>query len=438
MMPKHSLRAPWARLLTALAAVSLLTVSACSSDSGGGIGGSNVVKVEIVTLPNLQALSNLIPATTRQFLGVPTNSSDNWVDKPVTWATSNAAVVTISVDGLATAVAGGTAYIRATSGGKTDSIAFAVRFPVGSITLAPATITLAREGAQQITATTIDTQLATVTGRTVTWVSSNPSVATVSATGLVQASAVTADGTTTTITATAANALDAGTVITATRLVTVTGDPVVNNVLLTGTTGFRGNLGTLQLTAVARSGLNNVIPSGVITWSTSNASVATVDGTGLITFAGGTDTLTITAAAVGQGSGGSSPESVAAYRIVTQLVNGDSVNVPTISAGGFIDYTASGNLGPFNVRTFSGGAIGTNGDSDMYVFLPGAVGVVANNAGGVSGAPNGFICRPWNVGSNEVCDIASVVNGWYRIRFFAYNEFGEPAVSGMRVRLIQP
>ncbi len=433
MMPKHSLRAPWARLLTALVAVSLLTVSACSSDSGGGVGGSTVVKVEIVTLPNLQTLSNLIPATTRQFLGVPTNASDNWVDKPVTWATSNAAVVTITADGLATAVAGGTAYIRATAGGKTDSIAFAVRYPVGSITLAPATITLAREGAQQITATTIDTQGATVTGRTVTWASSNTAVATVSATGLVQASATTPDGTTANITATAANALDGGTVVNSVRLVTVTGDPVVNNILITGTQGFRGNTGDVVLTATARSGLGNTIPTATITWSTNNAGVGTVVGsgtgntTGTVTMGGGSDTLRITATATGQGLGGSSPSSVAGFRVVPQLANGVAVNVPAIAAGGFADYTVLGT----GLANFTVTQAGGTGDADLYLYNPGVTTFSATDGGG-----SGYVCRPWFSGNNESCPVAAPLAGYYRVRSYAWSPAG--AVTGMTLTLTHP
>jgi len=427
MMPKSSLRAPSARRLTALLAVTLLTASACSSDGGGVKGGTNVTVVGIVTIPNLQPITNLVPATTRQFLGVPTNEAGNWVDKPVTWSTSNAAVATVSATGLVTAIAGGTTYIRASAGGKTDSVAFLVRYPVGSITLAPATVTLNREGAQALTTTTIDTQGATVTGRTVTYTTSDAAVATVSATGVISASAVAADGSTATITATAANALDGGVAAVATRLVTVTGDAVVQTVTITGGSGLRGNTGQVQLTGTARSGLGNVIGSAVLTWTTNNASVGTVDNTGLVTMAGNSDTLRITATATGQGAAGGSPAGVAGFRVVPQLANGVAVVVPTVAAAGFADYTVLG-TGLANFTVAIGGG---SGDADLYLYNPGVVTFTATDGGG-----SGYVCRPWFVGNNEACPVAAPLAGYYRVRVYAYSSDGP--VTGLNLTLTHP
>lgn len=404
--------------MTALLAVSLLTVSACSSDSGGGIGGSTVAKVEIVTLPNLQALTNLVPATTRQFLGVPTNASENWVDKPVTWATSNAAVATISATGLATAVAGGTAYIRATAGGRTDSVAFKVRYPVVTVTLAPATVTLTREASQQLTATTLDTQGATVTGRTIAWTSSDSTVATVSATGLVSASATTANGTTTTITATVANASDGGVAAAATRLVTVTGDAVVQTVTITGGiagTGFRGNTGTHQLTGTSRSGLGNVQPA-VLDWTTSNAARATVDAAGLVTFVGDTGVVTITATATGAGAAGSSPSTSTNFWIATTMPVGATVlNIPS---DGWKTFAVNA-TGLDSIVVTSDGA-GT-GDMDWGIVNPTATWTLKISSGA------GFACFG-NVsgGNGGTCRVpkTSITSGWYAVHFYAWTGSG--------------
>ena len=427
MMPKSSLRAPWARRLTALFAVALLTASACSSDSGGVAGGSNITVVQVVTIPNLQVLTALIPATTRQFLGVPTNSAGNFVDKAVVWGTNNAAVATVSATGLATAIAGGTTYITATAGGRKDSVAFGVRFRVATINLLPATVTLNREGAQALTATTIDGNGATVTGRTITWSSSNVAVATVSATGVVSASAVATDGSTATITATAANLLDGAVAALATRLVTVTGNAVVQTVTVTGGSGLRGNVGTVPLTAVATSGLGNVIGSAVITWTTSNAAVSTVSGAGLVTMAGNADTLRITATATGQGAAGGSPAGVAGFRVARQLVNGVGVAVPTIAAGGFQDYTVNAT----GLANFAVTSTGGSGDSDLYLYNPGVVTFTATDGGG-----SGYVCRPWFSGNEEACPVGAPQPGYYRVRLFAWTPAGP--VTGMTVTLTHP
>ena len=70
--------------------------------------------------------------------------------------------------------------------------------PVATVTVSPATTSLAAGTTQQFTAVLADVSAGTLTGRTVNWSSSAPSVATVSTTGLVTGVA----GGTTTITAT--------------------------------------------------------------------------------------------------------------------------------------------------------------------------------------------------------------------------------------------
>jgi hypothetical protein len=427
MMPKHSSRAPWGRRLTAMVAVSLLTLGACS-DSDSGVGPSSIEVVEIVTLPNNQTLTNLVPGNTRQMLAAPTNSKGNFIDRPVTWASSNPAAATITDAGLVTAVAGGSTWIRATAGGKTDSIAVGVRYPVGTINIAPATVTLAREGAQQLTATTLDTQGATVTGRTVTWSSSNTAVATVSATGLVNASATT-EGTAI-ITATAANATDGGVAVTGTRTVTVAGAPVVNSVLITGSTGgFRGATGSVTLKGLARSGLNNTLPVP-ITFTTNNPAVATVttvdDTTATINFIGGVGAVTITGTATGAGVGGANVTASVTWQAATVLTPG-TITAPDIAETEWYDYAVNGSDHASFRISISGGT----GDTDMYLYNPGVTTFSATQGGG-----SGWVCRPWAVGSTETCNVTAPLPGWYRVRMYAYG--GDGTVSGLQVSFFSP
>ena len=67
------------------------------------------------------------------------------------------------------------------------TLAKSVAAPVASVTLAPATASLAAGATQQLTATLKDSSGNTLTGRTITWASSAPAVATVNASGLVTA-----------------------------------------------------------------------------------------------------------------------------------------------------------------------------------------------------------------------------------------------------------
>lgn len=437
MMPKHSSRAPWGRRFTAMIAVSLLTLGACSDSDGGGVGPSTITTVGIVTLPNNQTLTNLVPGDKRKILGVPTNSKGNFINKPVTLESSNPAVFTVVGDSIVAQLGGGTAYLRATAGGKTDSVAIGVRFRVATVTVTPATPTLRREGAQQMTVVTRDGNPAVaggavVTGRTVNWTTSDATVATVSATGLVSVTATAPDGATATITATAPNTADGGVAAVGTATVTVNGNAVVSTVTVTGGTGvdaigFRGNVGTLQLTGTARSGLGNTIVTP-ITWTSNAATVATVDAAGLVTFVGGTGPVTITGTAVGAGNAGANVAGSAAFTVASTLVNGVT-QVGAMAAGGGVDFAFSADR--VGTASFTATTSGGTGDGDLYVFAPGVTNGTTSDAGG-----SNFLCRSWNSGNGESCGPITAVPGWYRLRLHAWTPAG--AVSGMNLTLTHP
>jgi hypothetical protein len=85
-------------------------------------------------------------------------------------------------------VALGQTQVIATASGKTAQAAVSVTpIPVATVAVAPLTATLLVGANQQLTATTKDAANNVLAGRVVTWASSNPSKATVDATGLVTA-----------------------------------------------------------------------------------------------------------------------------------------------------------------------------------------------------------------------------------------------------------
>jgi uncharacterized protein YjdB len=85
-----------------------------------------------------------------------------------------------------TAAAAGSATITATSEGQSASATVAVTtVPVASVILSPATASVQAGQTMQLTATPKDANGSALSGRTVTWASSNVGVATVSATGSV-------------------------------------------------------------------------------------------------------------------------------------------------------------------------------------------------------------------------------------------------------------
>src|SRR5206468_3999870 len=93
---------------------------------------------------------------------------------------------TVSAKGLVTGVAPGSATITATSEGKSGSAATTVTtVPVASLAVSPAAASVRVGGTQQLVAVTKDSAGTALSGRVVTWSSSNTAVATVSSAGLV-------------------------------------------------------------------------------------------------------------------------------------------------------------------------------------------------------------------------------------------------------------
>src|SRR5439155_486518 len=106
--------------------------------------------------------------------------------RPVTWASSTPSEATVNCSGLVTGVTPGSATMTATSEGKTSTAAITVTtVPVTSVAVLPATASLRVGQTVQLSATPQDSAGGALTGRPVTWASSNISVATVTGSGLV-------------------------------------------------------------------------------------------------------------------------------------------------------------------------------------------------------------------------------------------------------------
>ena len=201
---------------------------------------------------------------------------DNATDKSVTWATSNASVATVA-DGMVTAVGPGTATITVTTvdGGYTATCTVTVTQPTTGVTLNKVNTTLAVGSTETLTATVYPTD---ATDKSVTWKTSNAAVATVAngtVTGVAPGIA--------TITVTSSNGS------TATCEVTV----------IQPTTGVTLNKTSITLTAGSTERLTaTVAPDNAtdksVTWTTSNANVATVTDGVVYAVNAGTATITVT------------------------------------------------------------------------------------------------------------------------------------------------
>ena len=195
---------------------------------------------------------------------------DNATDKNVTWSTANAAIATVSDNGLVTAVAEGTTTITAKAGDKTATCAVTVSkkvIPVTSVTLNKTSLALTEQETFQLSATVSPDN---ATDKTVTWSSSNTAIATVSNNGLVTA---VAEGSMT-ITAKAGDKTATCTVTVSKKVIPVT------SVTLNKTSLALTEQETFQLAATVSP--DNATDK-TVTWSSSNTAVATVSSNGLVT-----------------------------------------------------------------------------------------------------------------------------------------------------------
>lgn len=397
------------------AMVTLVAVAACE-DSTGPVGGSTIDRVEVIVLPFGTATTNLPRGITVQLLAAPANAANNFVDVPVTWSSSDESKATVDNAGKVTTVGGGDVTISASAGGKTGTFDLNIQHPVEEVIVAAPPSSIRQEGTVALGVSLLDTEGATAFGRAVTWTSSNTAIATVNSSGVVSG---VSDGTAT-ITATSEG-------VSGSTQVTVSGAPLVASVTVSPGSSFRGVGQTLQMSHTSKAASGNSIPGTTATWSSSNTDVATVDATGLVTIVGaGTANITATVDN-GEGTNVTGSGGVEGAPV---LVNGATITVPDIAEEAFRDYAfvSSGSLASFSVVT-SGGS---SGDNDTHIFAPGVVPAFdANNF-----TFTNFVCRPWEVGSDETCTVNSPATGTYRIRFYAYPDAGP--VVGMQATLSNP
>jgi uncharacterized protein YjdB len=219
------------------------------------------------------------PATATLFIGGTTTLTATPKDSaavPITgrlatWSTSAAAVATVSSTGVVTGVGAGTATITATIDGKSGSASVTVQLPIASITISPSLASVNVAWTSTLTATARNANGNAIPGVQFTWSSSNTSVATVSATGVVTG---VAPGSVT-ISASAGGK-------TGTSSITVQLAPV-DRIVVTPANPSVKEGSTVQLTATLYDARNNVLTGRTVTWSSSNTTRATVSSTGLVT-----------------------------------------------------------------------------------------------------------------------------------------------------------
>ena len=159
----------------------LLTLAFAVGCGGDSSGPPAVATVEVSTV------ADIVVGQTAQLIATPRDASGNpLANRTITWSTSSASIATVSTSGAVTGVTPGSATITATSEGKNGTrLVTIIPPPVASVTVTAASTTLQTGGTTQLTAVTRDAGNNVLTGRPVTWSSSDPAVASVSNDGLV-------------------------------------------------------------------------------------------------------------------------------------------------------------------------------------------------------------------------------------------------------------
>jgi hypothetical protein len=305
--------------------------------------------------------------------------------KDVTWSSTNPAAATITSIGLATAGSSGTSTIKATLSTLSAAASLSVA-TLTSISVTPGTATVPQGLTQSYTATGTYSNGAQQLLAGVTWSSSNAAVASVTSSGMASALA---QGT--------ANVSASVGSISGSAQLTVT-SPILTSITVAPNAIWVGVGSNKQFTATGTftdSSTQDITQS--VTWSSSNASLGTVDSYGLATSTGaGAATITAYSAGItGSGtlngvSGGfvscdarpvdmkilvvTNGQTEADFPAITQALDylGTPYTIFDITTGGTMtsDYLYSGCHGFYQgvIFTFGGWIYSLSGNTNLYAY----------------------------------------------------------------------
>ena len=218
---------------------------------------------------------------TRTFTGTAvTAGGSERDDVTFTWSSSDDTVVSINASGLATAIGAGTATITAATGGVTSSpVTITVSEPppmVASVTVSPPMVSIEVGESQQFEATALTSDGTTVPDVTFTWTSSDTTVATIDTAGLAWGLSA----------GSVAITASVGAISNTAMLMVSVPPPVVSSVTVSPPMASIETGKTQQFEAMALTSEGMAIPGVVVSWTSSDMMVATIDGSGLATGVG--------------------------------------------------------------------------------------------------------------------------------------------------------
>jgi uncharacterized protein YjdB len=277
-------------MVTGLAPGNVVIVATVEGKQGSAVVSVRSVPVATVTVtPSTAAISvgQTVPLT-----ATPRDASGNALSgRIVGWSSSDNAIATVSVNGVVTALAVGSATITASSEGQSGTATVTVGLvPVATVVVTTSQSTLTVGQTTTLVASPMDAAGQPLTGRTVTWTSGSPTVVSVSGAGVVTALAVGSA----VITATVEGVPGSATV-------DVTQVPA-SSVTVTPSTRSLTVGQTFTFSATARDAGGNVIAGAPITWSSTDAAIATVSASGVVSAVGAGSTSIVATSGAASGT----------------------------------------------------------------------------------------------------------------------------------------
>ena len=291
----------------------------------------------------------------------------------VFWSTQDASVVSVTQEGVVTAVAAGTTQIAASAGGLSRTIAVTVsQRPIALVRISPPAGNVFVGGTFTLQGEALDGTGELLPNRLLEWSSSAPGIATVSATGVVTGVSVGQA----TISAT-------GEGKTGTALITVSPTPIAT-ITISPNGGSLPAGGTMVFTATPRDAAGQPLTGRALEWRSSNDAIATISASGLLT-AITPGTVTITVSAPGGGTDGTTPSASVDVTVLIDPV-ASAVLVPgtvNVQVGGSVALT-------LNLFNAAGNPLSTAGRTITFASSNTAVASV-NSSGTVTGAAVGNV-----------------------------------------------
>jgi uncharacterized protein YjdB len=309
------------RALIALFMLGLVTATVACEDDGGPLGrDDDVATVEITTAPQTLEIG-----TTSQLAFEIRDADGNLIDPDdvtIDFTSTAATVATVSETGLVTPVAVGTTTVTLEAGGISDTITIDVIAEITSIDIVETELNVITDETLGLEITVLDAAGQPVTDPSLTFTSSDQSIVSVDGDGNL-----TAEGEgVATITVSGGGASDT---------IEISVFPAASGGISLGGTSFTAQTGdAVDITGlvVVRDAGGIVIPDAELTFTTTDAAVATVDEAGMLTPLAVGSTLIIVTSPDADGS--------AAFRLtVLEAGSVEAIEVDPATASVAVDAT---------------------------------------------------------------------------------------------------